>query len=180
MVDVIVPDELVECEMVHIHSGACPVCGGPGPVDVFLSHWVASFILVTHWGTHVALSCRPCRNKQWLKDTTLTMAVGWWGFPNGVVRTPISLVRNAWEFYLGPGRNSPSARVRAIAQSRLHGAVAEACMSAESLECPRCRTGYVLSEYKSGQPLIHCLTCGGAPRTTSVEPAMFQPPARSA
>jgi hypothetical protein len=123
---VMIPPEMVQGEVERIHSGDCPICKGPGPVDVYYSRWARSFIVITQWGSSVALSCRPCRNKKWLQDTTTTLALGWWGFPTGLVITPIVLLRNGWEFYFGPKASTPSKRLDAVARARLGSSVAAA------------------------------------------------------
>lgn len=98
---------IVIAEANRIHAGPCPVCKGPGPVDFYKSHWVQSYVVVTRFGTHAAFSCRPCRNKQWLTDTTTTVAMGWWGM-HGLLITPVQLVKNAVDFYAGPTPTRPS------------------------------------------------------------------------
>ncbi len=172
MDSVTIPPELVQFEIERIHSGNCPVCKGPGPVDVYYSRWVRSFIVATQWGSSSALSCRPCRNKKWLQDTTTTVAMGWWGFPSGIVLTPIVLLRNGWEFYCGPKASRPSKRLHPVASARLGATVAAACQMAPSLECARCNTGYVLVGFRDGAPDIRCRSCNGElPRQIESVPA---------
>jgi hypothetical protein len=171
---VTIPPELVQSEVERIHSGNCPVCKGPGPVDVYFSSWVQSFILITRWGRSGAVSCRPCRNKKWLQDTTMTVAMGWWGFPTGFVLTPITLLRNGWEFYFGPKASTPSKRLDAVARQRLGSAVAAATQLAASLECPRCKTGFALAGFRDGSPDIRCSSCGEGLPTRSASAQVRQ------
>jgi hypothetical protein len=130
------PEDMIENEVARIHAGPCPLCRGPGPVDIFKSHWVRSFVVVTQWGSHVSISCRPCRNKQWLADTATTVGIGWLGM-FGMIVMPIQLVRNAWEFYGGPRPQAPSKRLHALVRNQLQ----QSGYLAATGNCSRCGAG---------------------------------------
>ena len=90
-----VPDEVVTNEARVIHSGPCPVCGEKrGPVDVHTSHKVTSFILMTSWSSTPRISCRSCGVKSQLSALFYSLFLGWWGFPWGIIMTPVQVVKN--------------------------------------------------------------------------------------
>src|ERR1043166_7262963 len=64
-----VPENLLRQRLNEVHQGRCPVCSGPGPVDLQFSHRVWSAIAVTSWSTRQVLACRPCGNKRRVADT---------------------------------------------------------------------------------------------------------------
>jgi hypothetical protein len=89
-----IPDHIVKERVQSVFAGACPVCGGPGPVDVHTSHRVVSALIVTSWKNRPALACRSCGNKARIRDALVSLGLGWWGLPWGVIMTPVQIVRN--------------------------------------------------------------------------------------
>lgn len=171
-----VPDELVAAESRRLHAGPCPVCKGPGPVDLYRSHWVQSMLIFTRHGTHAALCCRPCHNKTWLKDTATTVSMGWWGVPHGVILTPVQLARNAWEFYLGPRPGAPSKRMHTFVQARLEQAATKALESMTSQTCPHCGALYKVKDYDPEAARMACRSCNGdLPRPARTATSTAQP-----
>src|SRR5262245_66249051 len=61
-----VPEDVVRQQVWALHRGPCPKCKGRGPVDVHVSYWVWSAVLLTRWGSTPALSCRSCARKSQL------------------------------------------------------------------------------------------------------------------
>ncbi|MGH8445901.1 MAG: hypothetical protein ACREVL_11575 [Solimonas sp.] len=88
------PVDLVESETLRIHRGNCPKCSGPGPVDVRNSYIIRSFVLMTQWRTKTIVACRNCGRKENLKEGLLSALLGWWGFPWGLLMTPVQIVKN--------------------------------------------------------------------------------------
>ncbi len=78
----------------RIHAGRCPKCSGTGPVDVRTSHEIWSAIFMTRWSAIRQLSCRKCGVKRQLTSTLGSAVLGWWGFPWGLVMTPVQVIRN--------------------------------------------------------------------------------------
>ncbi|HOX08865.1 MAG TPA: hypothetical protein PK280_20895, partial [Planctomycetota bacterium] len=91
-----VPPEVVESFAKEIHEGTCPICKGRGPVDVHVSHRVWSILVMTSWSSHPQICCRSCGLKRQLGNTALSLVFGWWGFPWGLVMTPIQVGRNVF------------------------------------------------------------------------------------
>lgn len=89
-----IPEAIVQETMRKVREDACPRCGGNGPVDVFTSHKVTSFIVMTSWKNQPQLSCRGCATKSQLAGTLHSTILGWWGFPWGLIMTPVQIGRN--------------------------------------------------------------------------------------
>ena len=96
------PDALVREQLWKTHQGSCPKCGGPGPVDVYASHTVWSAVLLTSWKTRSQISCRACGRKSQWTAVAFSTVLGWWGFPFGLIITPIQIGRNL----VGIGRSA--------------------------------------------------------------------------
>ncbi len=92
----------------QVHLGACPRCQGPGPVDAHAAHQVWSAILLTRWTTSATLSCRKCGTKRQAQAMLFSLALGWWGFPWGLIVTPVQLTRNLMGIFRKPARSGPS------------------------------------------------------------------------
>jgi hypothetical protein len=90
----LVPDPELERGVKAIHEGNCPKCQGPGPVDVHISYKVYSILVLTRWSSHPILACQSCGRKQQLKHALLSLVTGWWGFPFGLILTPVQVIRN--------------------------------------------------------------------------------------
>jgi hypothetical protein len=106
-----VPKEVVDQQIRSIHRGACPKCQGNGPVDVHTSHRVYSALVVTSWRSMPIVSCRSCGIKSQLGNTIFSLAFGWWGFPWGLIMTPVQIVRNIAGIVKGPDETKPSDRL---------------------------------------------------------------------
>lgn len=106
-------------QVIKVHSGNCPLCRGPGPVDVHVSHKVWSAILLTSWSSEPQISCRACGMKSQLGNALFSALVGWWGFPWGFVMTPIQVVRNFFGILRGPDPSEPSRTLHTLVRRML-------------------------------------------------------------
>ena len=104
----------VQREMQSVRNAPCPVCQGPGPVDVHASHQVYSFVLMTRWKSRSRVSCRACGRKAQAKDLAISLLAGWWGLPWGLVWTPIQVGRNIAGMMGSQGEDAPSADLERI------------------------------------------------------------------
>lgn len=111
--------ERVADAMAEVVDGPCPVCKGPGPVDVFVSHRVLSALVVTTWKTVPRISCRGCATKAQLGSTLYSLLLGWWGFPWGLLMTPVQIVRNLAGLSREADRERPSAQLENLVRMRL-------------------------------------------------------------
>ena len=89
-----IPAEVALEAVARVLAGPCPLCGGAGPVDVFTSHRIASFLVMTSWRNVPRISCRRCGTKRQLAGLLYSTLLGWWGFPWGLVMTPVQITKN--------------------------------------------------------------------------------------
>ena len=111
-----VPQAQIAQIVAKIHQGNCPRCGGRGPVDAHNAHQVWSALLLTSWSSSPALSCKSCGVKRQIGATVFSGVLGWWGFPWGIIMTPVQVIRNIVEMIGGPQSNHPSALLEKIAR----------------------------------------------------------------
>lgn len=104
----------VQREMQGVRNAPCPVCRGPGPVDLHSSHQVYSLILVTRWKSQSRISCRHCGRKAQAQDLAISLLAGWWGFPWGLLWTPIQVGRNIAAMIGDRGEDAPSPELERI------------------------------------------------------------------
>src|SRR5689334_8826679 len=88
------PPNLVERQLEELFHSNCPKCQGPGPVDVHKVHRVWSAVLLTRWSTSSQVCCRSCATKGQTMGVLFCLLLGWWGFPWGLILTPVQVVRN--------------------------------------------------------------------------------------
>ncbi len=114
-----VPAEQISQQVRTIHSGRCPKCHGPGPVDVHESYRVWSAVLVTQYRTNQTIACRRCGTRARLGDLAISTVAGWWGFPFGLIMTPVQIVRNLVSMAKTPDPRQPSPRLEEVVQLQL-------------------------------------------------------------
>jgi len=114
-----VPETVAQNLARQIHSGDCPRCKGPGPVDVHVSHWVWSAVAFSRWGSKQQVTCRRCAFKSQVGNLFFSAGLGWWGFPWGLVLTPVQVVRNVVAMVTPPNPSDPSPRLVQIARVQL-------------------------------------------------------------
>jgi hypothetical protein len=119
-----IPEDAVRAEVARLHRGPCPKCGGAGPVDVQTSYRVWSALYVTRWSSRPQVACRRCGTKARVGDAIFSLLFGWWGFPWGLVITPIQVVRNVAGLFRKSTAQSPSPQLAAMV--RLHLATRQA------------------------------------------------------
>jgi len=59
-----------------------------------MSYRVWSALIITHWESRTQVSCRSCGRKAQLGDALFSLVLGWWGFPWGLIFTPVQIARN--------------------------------------------------------------------------------------
>jgi hypothetical protein len=97
-----IPAETVLQTIHHIDLNGCPKCKGPGPIDVHTSHFVWSLIVLTSWSSRPKICCRSCGVKSQLGHAALSLLVGWWGLPWGLIMTPVQVIRNIVGMFSNP------------------------------------------------------------------------------
>ena len=103
----------------RLHNGNCPSCQGPGPVDVHFSHIVWSALVVTSWKSTPKVSCRSCGLKAQSLALGSSLLLGWWGFPWGILVTPIQVVRNIASMARFSATSGPSPKLVHMARLQL-------------------------------------------------------------
>jgi len=114
-----IPQEIVAQALAKVVDANCPVCNGPGPVDVFTSHRVFSAVVVTSWRSLPRVSCRSCATKAQLVSTLYSFFLGWWGIPWGFLLTPVQIVRNLAGLTQEASREHPSKKLEDLVRARL-------------------------------------------------------------
>jgi hypothetical protein len=108
------PDALVREQIWKTHQGLCPKCGGAGPVDVYVSHKVWSALLLTSWSSAPEVSCRSCGRKRQWTAVGYSLLLGWWGFPWGLIVTPIQVGRNLMAMGRSANASTPSPELERV------------------------------------------------------------------
>ncbi|NVK04656.1 MAG: hypothetical protein HWD92_07525 [Flavobacteriia bacterium] len=73
----------------------CPRCGlQHQPLTGGMIRRVTSYILFTSTLNRPVILCENCLNKKRTDAAFSTLLFGWWGFPMGLINTPISLIRS--------------------------------------------------------------------------------------
>ncbi len=113
------PEDLVQRYVASVHSGKCPKCQGEGPVDVHTSHRVWSAFVVTTWDSRPQICCQSCGFKSKVADIVFCMLFGWWGFPWGLIATPIQVLRNLAGAFTAPNPDQPSEQLATLLRLEL-------------------------------------------------------------
>ncbi|MHC4876141.1 MAG: hypothetical protein ACYTGL_06550 [Planctomycetota bacterium] len=149
------PQHAVDEAVDEVHLGECPECGGPGPVDVHVSHSVWSVVYLTSWKSTPHLCCRSCGRKKQLGGLLFSGALGWWGFPWGLIMAPIQVGRNISGILGGPAPDVASEQLETMVRIDL----AERVERGEPL--PGGRSQPRQSAAVSEEPIaVECDACG--------------------
>lgn len=113
-----VPTGVLQKHVEHWRSSACPRCNRPGPIDVYRHHRVHSFVLMTQWHTRQSVCCRRCGRRSQLGSALYSAALGWWGFPWGLLVTPVQVGRNLAGVFR-PAPPAPTEQLRKVVRLQL-------------------------------------------------------------
>jgi hypothetical protein len=116
---------LIQPKVREVHQGNCPKCSGRGPVDVHTSYRVWSALLMTWWESRPHICCRSCGIKSQLGDAAFSFILGWWGFPWGLVLTPIQISRNLIGIARGVDAASPSPQLERLIRISVGSQIAQ-------------------------------------------------------
>ena len=87
--------EEIEAYAMLLRNLPCPVCNDTSSgLNGTLSHTVKSFILFTTSRAEPTVGCPDCLDKQNDNAILSTALLGWWGFPWGLIKTPVYIYRN--------------------------------------------------------------------------------------
>lgn len=127
-----VPDDVMLQQVANVHQGHCPKCRGPGPVDVHTSYLVWSAFVITSWQSRPQVCCSACGIKSKLGGALLSAVFGWWGFPWGIIATPIQVTRNVIGLFSAPDPTTPSAQLENMIKINLAAHLVEASRRQQS------------------------------------------------
>lgn len=116
-----IPPATVQQQLEEVWKGTCPKCGGNGPVDVHRVYQVWSALVLTRWSTSPRICCRSCATKGQLGGLAFSLVCGWWGFPWGLILTPVQVTRNIIGICSGPTPAQPSPELRKFVLAHLGG-----------------------------------------------------------
>lgn len=102
------PPDTVQQRITAIHQGPCPKCKRSGPVDLHRVYRVWSAFVFTRYGDYPRICCRSCATRSQLLGILSSFFLGWWGFPWGIILTPLQIARNIDSILNGPNPASPS------------------------------------------------------------------------
>lgn len=111
--------DVINRKVEEVWRGNCPKCGSPGPVDVYKFHQVWSALVLTRWTSSSQVSCRSCATKRQAGALAFSAVFGWWGFPWGLILTPVQVTRNIVGMASGPDSSAPSPELRKLIQVHL-------------------------------------------------------------
>jgi hypothetical protein len=126
-----IPREALEQKVEEVWRGACPQCKGRGPVDVHKVYAVWSALVMTRWSTKSQVSCHRCARNQQIGGVFFSLLFGWWGFPWGLILTPVQISRNIAGICGGPDRQRPSDGLKRAVLVSLAGQVLAAQQAAK-------------------------------------------------
>jgi hypothetical protein len=86
---------------------------------------------MTSWNSSPEMSCKGCAVKRQLGAALLDGVVGWWGFPWGLIMTPVQIVRNVVDMIGGPKASQPSSMLERIVRIQSAAHVVQASQSAQ-------------------------------------------------
>jgi hypothetical protein len=107
-----IPADVMERKIEEVWRGNCPKCNGTGPVDVHKSYQIWSAVVLTRYSTNTQVSCRSCATKRQAGALAMSLVFGWWGFPWGLIITPVQVTRNIVDMINGPQSAEPSPELR--------------------------------------------------------------------
>ena len=108
-----VPENVVAAHARNVHSGPCPRCkDSRGPVEVHTAYKVTSFLIMTSWSSSPRISCNSCGRKHQLGGLLHSLLLGWWGFPWGLLMTPVQIGRNIVGMVRGANTAEPSPQLQ--------------------------------------------------------------------
>jgi hypothetical protein len=121
-----VPEAHVQELVYRMHQGPCPKCGGSGPIDVFTTHRVWSAIFLTSWKSEPEVCCKSCGTKNQIGGVVTSLLFGWWGFPWGLIMTPVQITRNIGGMMRKVDNTQPSDELARVARIHLASEISQA------------------------------------------------------
>jgi hypothetical protein len=87
--------EEVEELSLKIRELACPICGSKtSKLNGTIMHTVKSFIYFSSFRKDPIIGCPDCLDKKNIDSIKSTLIFGWWGLPEGLLKTPFYIYAN--------------------------------------------------------------------------------------
>lgn len=110
----------IERHAQEIRHSPCPICKKHnGIVETRWYYRVWSAVAFTRWTKSKRVCCKSCGTRQNLKSIGFSLAFGWWGFPWGLLMTPVQIVSNLGEIFRSDDRSNISDALRMAARLNL-------------------------------------------------------------
>jgi hypothetical protein len=84
-----------------------------------MKHTVWSAFVLTQWRSTPIICCESCGTKAKLGALAFTSLFGWWGFPWGLIFTPMQIARNLQALFSSISPDGPSNELLLIVRSDL-------------------------------------------------------------
>lgn len=130
-------------------------------MDVHVSYWVWSLLVLTQWKTTPQVSCRACGVKKQLAGAAFSLGLGWWGIPWGLLMTPLQIVRNLTAVFNGPEPTQPSPQLERVLRVNIGAQAARAASSGAAWTETRNRDTFVARSTCVGRAILP-LACTNA------------------
>lgn len=137
-----ISEDMLQAEVDRIHQSSCPICAGPGPSDLHTAYTIWSFIMLTTWNSNPQVSCTSCGRKNNLKAALFSVLLGWWGFPWGIIGTPIQIGRNVIAILTPPNPDQPFKKLTNIAKVNLAAQIVAQDEGGQEQEAPETQPYY--------------------------------------
>ncbi|MBX3441502.1 MAG: hypothetical protein KF774_03785 [Planctomyces sp.] len=118
-----IPEDLVVERARDILNGPCPECGNHGNVDWHTAHYVWSFLVMTSYKSTPRVCCVGCARRAHIMATLSNVCFGWWGFPWGLLMTPVQVCKNVVGLARCGASDEPSDTLRTIVRTELAAAL---------------------------------------------------------
>ena len=107
----LIPEDVIYYHVDSIHTGSCPKCGGEGPNDLQKHYKIWSVIIFTSFKEIPEVCCRKCGIRKKAGGVLFSGLFGWWGFPVGILLTPVLVILNFFGLFSLPKAGKPSKRL---------------------------------------------------------------------
>jgi hypothetical protein len=106
--DFYLTEDIIQSQIDTVHKGPCPKCQGEGPNDLQSHYLIWSIILLTSHKEVSEVCCKSCGIKKKVGGLAFSTLCGWWGFPFGLILTPVQMIRNIGSLFQMPKLNKVS------------------------------------------------------------------------
>src|SRR5262249_42160585 len=76
-------------------------------------------VVLTSWVSRPQISCRSCGMKSQAGGALFSLVLGWWGFPWGLVMTPVQVGRDIAGLAKGPDPMKPSPQLEKMVRMNM-------------------------------------------------------------